>query len=334
MVELIKKLTALDGTSGDETKVRDFILSEIEPFCETKVDALGNIIAFKKGRKTPDKKIMLDAHTDEVGLIISGITADGFLRFKVLGGINTSALLFKKVKIDGRINGVIGGKPVHLTKGDEEKKLPDTDKLYIDIGAKSGSEAESTVTLGSRAVMVSDFTECGEKIISKALDDRIGCAILINLIKEYDEYDFYAVFSVQEEIGLRGARTAAFSVNPDAAIIIETTTAADIAGVENDKSVCNLGKGAVFSFMEKGTVYDREYYNAALNSGIAAQPKRAVAGGNNAGAVHLSREGVRTLALSVPCRYIHSSSSVADKGDIKAVFDLAKYMIKYVADDK
>ncbi|MBO4432874.1 MAG: M42 family peptidase [Clostridia bacterium] len=333
MIELIKNLTALDGVSGNEDSVRDFILSEIKPFCETRVDALGNIIAFKKGKKTPVKKIMLDAHMDEVGLIISGITGDGFLRFKALG-INTSALLFKKVRVDGKVTGVIGGKPIHLTKGDEDKKLPDTDKLYIDIGAKDGADAEESVTLGSRAVMVSDFTECGDKIISKALDNRIGCAILINLIKEFDEYDFYAVFSVQEEVGLRGAKTATFGVNPDAAIIIETTTAADIAGVDKDKTVCNLGGGAAVSFMDKGTVYDREYYNAALNSSVPAQPKRAVAGGNNAGAVHLSREGVRTLALSVPCRYIHSSSSVADTRDIKSVYELSKYMIKYIADDK
>ena len=334
MVELIKKLTALDGTSGDEGAVREFIISEIALFAEVKVDALGNVIAFKKGKNTPEKKIMLDAHMDEVGLIISGITGDGFLQFKVLGGINTSALLFKKVRIDGKVGGVISGKPIHLTKGDEEKQLPDTDKLYIDIGAKSGADAEKKVTVGSRAVMVSDFTECEGKIISKALDDRIGCAILINLIKEFDEYDFYAVFSVQEEIGLRGAKTATFGVDPDAAIIVETTTAADVAGVDREKTVCNLGAGGAVSFMDKGTVYDREYYNAALNSGVRAQPKRAVAGGNNAGAVHLSREGVRTLALSVPCRYIHSSSSVADTSDIKSVYELSKYMIKYIADDK
>lgn len=334
MVELIKKLTALDGTSGDEGRVRDFILSEIRPFCETKVDALGNLIAFKKGKKMPDKKIMLDAHMDEVGLIITGITADGFLRFKVLGGINTSALLFRTVRINGSLTGAISGKPIHLTHGDEEKKLPDPDSLYIDIGAKSGEDAERAVTVGDRAVIISDFTVCGDRIITKALDDRVGCAILIKLIKEFDEYDFTAVFSAQEEIGLRGAKTAAFAVNPDAAIVLETTTAADIAGVDEDRCVCKLGRGAAVSFMDKATVYDREYYNAAMSSGIAVQPKRAVAGGNNSGAIHLSREGIRTVSLSVPCRYIHTASSVADANDIKAVYELAAFMIKRIADDK
>ena len=334
MVDLIKNLAALDGTSGDERAICEYIVSQIKPYCEIKVDALGNIIAQRKGKKTPDKKIMLDAHMDEVGLIITHITSEGFLRFKVLGGIEISALLFRAVKINGKINGVISGKPIHLTAADEAKKLPEADRLYIDIGAKSGSDAEQYVTVGDRAVITGEFSLCGEKIMSKALDDRIGCAILINLIKEYDEYDFTAVFSVQEEVGLRGAKTATYGVNPHSAIIIESTTAADIAGVPDDKKVCVLARGAAVSFMDKGTVYDREYYNAAMNSGIPSQPKCAVTGGNNAGAVHLSREGVRTISLSVPCRYIHTASSVADTNDIDAVYSLAKYMIEYIANDK
>lgn len=334
MVSLLEKLSLLDATSGDEYAVRDFIISEIKPYCEISTDALGNVIAQKKGKKTPAKKIMLDAHMDEVGLIITSITKDGFLRFKTLGGIDTSALLFKTVTIGGKTKGVISGKPIHLMKPEEEKKLPNLDSLYIDIGVKSGEEAERLLTVGDRAVMDSDFTVNGDKIISKALDDRVGCAILIKLIKEYDEYDFTAVFSVQEEIGLRGAKTAAYSVKPYAAIVLEGTTAADIKGVTHDKSVCNLGEGAVVSFMDKATVYDRDYYNTALSSPVKTQPKRAVAGGNNSGAIHLCREGVRTIALSVPCRYIHTSSSVANINDISAVYNLAKYMIEYIADDK
>ena len=247
MVELIRKLTGIDGTSGDEGAVREFIISEIKPYCEITTDALGNVIAKKKGKKSPEKKIMLDAHMDEVGLIITAITKDGFLRFKTLGGINTSALMFKTVTINGKIKGVISGKPIHLTSKDEGKKLPDVDRLYIDIGSKSGEETERLLTVGDRAVIDSDFTVIGNKIISKALDDRIGCAILMKLIKEYDNYDFTAVFSVQEEIGLRGAKTAAYSVHPDAAIILESTTASDIADVPDDKKVCVVGRGAAIS---------------------------------------------------------------------------------------
>ena len=173
MIELIKELVSIDGTSGDEKAVRDAIIEKIAPFCDYRVDALGNLIASKKGKKDPGKKIMLDAHMDEVGIIITGITANGFLRFKALGGINTSALMFKTVRINGKIPGVISGKPLHLTRGDEEKKLPDPENLYIDIGAQSGEDAGRFVNTGDRGVMVSDFTVCGKNVISKALDDRV-----------------------------------------------------------------------------------------------------------------------------------------------------------------
>lgn len=330
MIELLKKLCSLDGTSGDEYSIRDFIISQIDGHCEWKTDNLGNIIAFKKGKKAPAKKLMVDAHMDEVGLIITNVTADGFLKFTTVGGIDTAALMFRRVKINNDIYGVISGKPVHLIGKEERKKLPDSESLYIDIGASTKEEALKLVSLGDRVVICGDFFVAQDKIISKALDDRIGCAVLIDLIKNESEYDFYASFSVQEEIGLRGAKTAAFGINPQFAIVLEATTAADIAEVSEEKSVCELGKGVAVSFMDGATAYDRKLYKAALASGIKSQPKRAVAGGNNSGAVHLSREGVRTIALSLPCRYIHSSSSVADTNDMENLLYLAKYMINYI----
>lgn len=328
MFELLRKLCNIDGTSGDENVVRDFIINEIKTFCEYRIDNLGNIIAFKKGKNYSAKKVMLDAHMDEVGLIITSVTGDGFLKFKTVGGIDTSALMFRSVKIGGSLNGVIGGAPIHLIEGEHRKKLPKADSLYIDIGASSKDEALSYVSLGDRAVLCGEYAETEENIISKALDDRVGCAALIKLIKEFDDYDFYASFSVQEEVGLRGARVSAFAVNPDSAIVLEGTTAADISGVAEENRVCKLGKGVALSFMDGATVYDREYYNAALNSGVKCQPKSAVAGGNNSGAIHLSREGVRTVALSLPCRYIHSSSSVANKEDAENLYKMAQYMLK------
>lgn len=333
MVDLLKQLCLIDGTSGDESAVREFVISQIKDYCQYSVDNLGNIIAFKKGRLTPNKKILIDAHLDEVGLIITHIDANGFLRFKTVGGIDTAALMFRRVLINGKTLGVIGGKPVHLCDGDERKKLPSADSLYIDIGATNDKEAQTLVCVGDCAVMCSDFTQLGDKILSKALDDRIGCAILIDLLKQDSQYDFYASFSVQEEIGLRGAGVAAFSVEPDAAIVIDGTTAADVAGVAESKRVCAQGEGAVVSFMDGATSYDREYYNAALASEIPAQSKCAVAGGNNAGAIHVSRGGVRTLALSVPCRYIHTSGSTCDMRDVIAVRDLTKYMIIKIASE-
>ena len=199
MTELIKNLCCLDAVSGDETSVSDFIVSQIDGFCDWRTDALGNIIVFKKGKNRPVKKVMLDAHTDEVGLIITSITDSGFLKFKAIG-INTEALMFRNVKIKGKINGVICGKPIHLLSKKESEALPEKDSLYIDIGTTSKQEASNLVALGDRAVICGDFEVVEDKIISKALDDRIGCAVLIKLIREESEYDFYASFSVQEEL--------------------------------------------------------------------------------------------------------------------------------------
>lgn len=333
MLDTLKELCSLSAASGDEKSVRDYIISKIDGKVDWHTDNLGNIIAFKKGKNKSFKKLMADAHMDEVGLIISSVTEEGFLKFHTVGGIDTAVLMFRRVKI-GNVNGVISGKPVHLLSGSEKKKLPQENSLYIDIGAADKTEALSIVCLGDRAVICGEYAETKEKIKSKAIDDRVGCAILLALLLEESDYDFYATFTVQEEVGLRGAKTAAFSVEPDAAVVLEATTAADIAEVDNAHKVCVLGDGPAVSFMDRATVYDRDYYNAALSSGIKCQPKAAVAGGNNSGTVHLSRGGVRTLAISVPCRYIHSPSSVADKRDIENAYLLARYMINGICSGK
>ncbi len=330
MINNLKKLCEFNAPSGMEQDIRDYIISEIKDFTEYKIDNSGNIIAFKKGKNTPNNKIMVDAHIDEVGIIISGATSDGFLKFQTIGGIMPSALFCKRVTINNSVLGVIGAKPIHLTRGEEGKKCPKTDAMYIDIGAKSKDEALCLAPLGSMGVICSEFEIIGNNVKSKALDDRIGCAVLIELIKRFDEYDFYATFTVGEEIGLRGAKTAAFSVNPDYALVLEGTTASDIDGTDDSQKVCTLSGGAAISFMDNSTLYDRTLYNVALNSGVKCQPKAAVAGGNNSGAIHLSGSGVKALAISTPCRYIHTASSVANIGDIESMFDLAEVMLRKI----
>ena len=191
-------------------------------------------------------------------------------------------------------------------------------------------QAQSAVRPGDLGVLCGDYADCGEKIMSKALDDRVGCAVLIKLIKEDSEYDFCGSFSVCEEVGAIGARTAAFALSPLAAIILEGTTAADIAGVPGEKQVCRCGNGAAVSFMDKCAMYDRAMFDIAMGADTVKQIKTAVSGGNNASFIHVSRNGVRSLALSVPCRYIHSSASVCDKADIESMYSLAKYMITAV----
>ena len=331
MKELLKNLCLLNAPSGNEEAVRDFVINEIKDFCEYKVDALGNVIAFKKGKNKAKHKVLVDAHIDEVGFIVTSITNDGFIKFSTVGGIAVSALLASRVVI-GNTFGVIGCKPAHFCKGEEAKNLPNEEELYVDIGAADKAEAEKYVNIGDFGTFAGDFYCLDNGMIkAKAIDDRAGCAVIISLLKEESECDFYASFSVQEEIGLRGARTAAYSVEPEFAVCIDSTTAADISGVAEEKQVCKCGSGPAVSFMDKATLYEKELYNAAINSGITAQPKAFVSGGNNAGAVHLSKSGVRTLALSLPCRYIHSSSGVASLTDIENLKALSKKMINDMA---
>ena len=335
MLETLKELCKLSGVSGREDNVRNYILNRISPFCDVTVDALGNIIAFVKGKKRAAKRVMIDAHMDEVGFIVTAVTDDGLLKFETVGGIDTSVLLARRVIIGEGVVGVISMKPIHMLKGDEKKKYPEKDALYIDIGATDKKQALELVSLGDVAVFDVEFCEFGDMILSKALDDRAGCAALIDIIEKGAEYDFYATFTVQEEVGLKGAKTAAFSVDPEYSIVLESTTAADIAGVSDDKKVCFVGKGATVSFMDSSTLYDKELFDKTLEIAaerkIPAQVKCYVSGGNNAGAIHLSRSGVKTITLSVPCRYIHSPSSVASFNDIVAVRNLGEAMLEVLA---
>lgn len=329
MIKLIERLSNLNGVSGDESFVANAIIEEIKNFCEYRIDALGNIIAFKKGIKKANHTLMVCAHMDEVGFIVTNVTEKGYLKFANVGGICGGALFGKRVVFgDKKVYGVIGSKPVHFLKKDQETKFPETDSLYIDIGAKSKEDALKVVSLGDRATFDSEFLEFGDGLIKgKALDDRAGCAVMIKMIQSELEYDTYFVFSTQEEVGARGATVATFSVNPDFAIVLEATTAADIAGVDTDEEVCKLKNGPVISFMDRGTVYDRELFALALETAsknnIKAQVKTKVAGGNDSQVVHKSRNGVRTVSMSMPCRYLHSASCVLDKSDIHSTFKLA-----------
>lgn len=318
---MLKDLCLLNGTSGREEAVRNYIIEKIKDKCEYSVDALGSVIAFKKGKKAPDKKVLVAAHTDEVGFIITDITDDGYLRFAPVGGIDAAVVLGRRVDING-IKGVVGAKAVHLLSDDEKKNEPAFDKLAIDIGAADKAEAEKAVSLGDCAYFASDYCEFGDGFIkSKALDDRIGCMLMIELINSDLEYDTYFCFNVQEEVGLRGSDCSAYAVKPDVAVILESTTAADIDGVTGGDKCCVLGKGPVVSFMDGRTIYDKQIFDLAFEvakeNNIKIQTKTKIAGGNDAGAIQKSGVGCRVAAVSLPCRYIHSGSSVVKIGDIE-----------------
>ena len=321
MLELIKKLSLLNGTSGREDEVRSFIIDEVKDCADSiETDPLGNLIVFKKGKETPKNRIMLDAHTDEVGFMITNINSDGTLGFERIGGIDKRVMFGRAVSVGkNKINGVIGIKPIHFFRGDDRLAMPEN--MYIDIGTDSAEEAEKLVSPGDCAYFNSEFVEFGDGFIKgKALDDRAGCAILIDMIKSELPYDMYFNFAAGEEVGLGSAGTAAYRIKPDYAIVVETTTAADLADVPENKKVCKLGEGAVISFMDRCTIYPKKLFDRAFElaarDGIKAQVKSAVAGGNNAGIIHKTAGGIKTITVSMPCRYLHSPSCVLKIEDI------------------
>lgn len=333
---MLKELCLLNGTSGREAAVRDYVINQIKDYCVFSVDSLGSVIAYKKGEFEPEKKIMLCAHLDEVGFIINYITDDGYLKICPVGGIDPRVVIGRRVNVNGRL-GVIGSKAVHLLSSDEKKKAPSFDKLYVDIGAESREEAEKYAALGDAIYFESEYLEFVNGFIkSKALDDRLGCYFLIDLIKSDLKYSTYFCFNVQEEVGLRGAACTAYSVKPDISIILEATTAADLDGVSGADRCCVLGEGPVISFMDRRTIYDKSLYNTAMEcakaNGIKAQTKTRIAGGNDAGAIQTSGKGSRVLAISLPCRYIHSGASVVKKSDIEETKKFLKAFMDCIYD--
>lgn len=330
LFEDIKTLCELDGISGRENVVAEHIMTMIKDIVdEVRTDNLGNVIAFKKGKTTPKKRIMLSAHTDEVGMIITGATDDGSLTLATVGGVNPKVILGRAVKVgDKGIVGVLGTKALHHLTADERKSVVPEDKLLIDIGATTKEEALAAVSLGDSVTFFGDYREFGDGFIkAKAIDDRAGCAIMIEIMRKQLEYDCYFVFMVQEELGLRGAKVATYDVKPDIAIVIESTASGDVSGVNGNERVSVIGDGAVVSYMDSATIYDKGLYDLsrelADKQGIGWQTKTRIAGGNDAGAIHVANGGVRTISVSIPSRYIHSPANVVKKSDVTAVYELS-----------
>lgn len=331
--QLLADLCAIDGVSGHEKAVRDYILARLGESAapmEVHTDNMGNIIVHMIGKEKADKIVQLDAHMDEVGFIITGIGDDGFLRFDTVGGIDSRVLFGHHVRI-GAQKGVIGGKAFHQCGADEMKKVPSADGLSIDIGANSKEDAEKLVKIGDCGTFDNELKWLGDDVfLGKAVDDRVGCMLLLELAQKQPSRDIWLSFSVQEEIGLRGAGIATEAIRPDYAVAIDATTAADVAGNSPDQSVCFAGKGAVVSFADRATLYDPELYQRirkmADEKGIPTQTKTTVAGGNNAGAMQGRHTGVRMTAVSLPCRYIHSSACMGRLQDVQAMYHLLEML--------
>lgn len=313
-MELLKKLTQTFGPSGNEEMVRELIIKEIRDFVdEINIDPLGNLITRKKGN---GKKLMFAAHMDEIGLLVTYIDKDGFLRFSNIGGVSQYYSLFQKVMFKNGVVGVIG----YNEKIENMKDLK-LDKMYIDIGASNKEEAEKMVNIGDVACFLGEFHTNMNKVSSKALDDRIGCFILMEVIKSIQKHenDLYFVFTVQEELGLRGARTSAYSVDPDYAIAIDVTDTGDTP--ESKPMALKLGKGPAVKVKDSSIITHPFVRNlmidTAKENNIPYQLEVLERGGTDSGAIHLTKGGIPSGVLSISTRYIHSPCEMVDMDDVK-----------------
>ena len=339
---LLKEITALRGPSGWEDEARNAIREEAKAILdgrESRIygDTMGNLYAYRKGSDENMPHIMLAAHMDEVGFIVRFADEDGQLRIDCVGGIDARCVVSKRVIVGEKaVPGVIGIKAIHLMSAADRKKAPDYDSIFIDIGAKSKDEAEKLCPPGSYATFESEYREFGDGFVkAKALDDRAGCMILLDILKESDyPGDITCVFTVQEEVGLRGARIAARKVRPDYAIILDTTTANDMGMVDSHKQVTRCGDGPALTFMDRRAIIPEKMRAMALEAAkkhdIPVQIKRGNSGGTDAGEIHLTGEGVESLVIVIPCRYCHSGVSVCKLSDIEHARKLAFAVLEEV----
>ncbi len=331
-IELLEKLCNAMSVSGGEGEVRRIVLEEVKPYAdEVKVDALGSVLVRKNGSGQKPLRVMLDCHMDEVGFMITHDDGDGFYQFEVLGGIDERHLIGKQVIVGkDHVAGVIGAKPIHMTTVEERKQAVDVDAMRIDLGP------EGKAVLGDRATFATKFKRVGPSIMSKAIDNRIGCAILIELLKNAPKnLELCLSFSVQEEIGLRGAKVAAYYFNPDLAIAVDATPARDLIdfeGRENYTYNTKLGFGPAIYMANSSTIDDPRLVKfleeTAIKNKIQYQLRQPGGGGTDAGAIQQSRAGVPVVSISVPHRYSHTPVSVSRVDDWKNTLNLLHFALK------
>lgn len=318
LTEILCMLDSAHGPSGDEGDIRAVIHQLARPWAdEITSDVMGNLVARKKGS---GPKVMFAAHMDSIGFIVTHIEKEGFLRVGKLGGISPKDVLNTPVRFKNGVRGVL----VAEEKAEDKLKLED---CYIDIGARDEEQARSLVQVGDTAVYDTAVTEVNGRVISPYLDDRIACAILLKAMEQVGpcENDLYFVFTVQEEVGTRGAKTAAWSVDPDYGIAVDVTDVDDTPGSAK-YGTCKLGRGAAVKVMDSSVICHPEVVKAleqcAQDKGIAVQRDIIRAGGTDAGPIHVNRTGVRTGGISIPCRYIHTPTEMADLADVQSCVDL------------
>lgn len=338
LLPLLTHLCNIDAVAGQETALCDYLLEQAKPYASAwEVDALGSLIVHKKGKITPKEKVVVAAHMDEVGLIIHHITDNGFLKFNFVGGVDRRVAIGKPVTLGpNKIPGLIGLKAYHLVSKEEESKTPKTEDLYIDIGASTKEEALAKVPLGTYGAFSSLAGPLSSTLYkAKAIDDRLGCAIMLLLIQEDLPLDVTFAFTAMEEVGVRGGTAVAFSQAPDIALILETTTAADLPEIPGKKQVCHLGKGPVLGFMDGASIYHKPTFellrDCAKEENIPWQIKEYVAGGNDARAFQRSQGGCKVAAISAAIRYLHAPSSVGHIQDMEDSLRLTRAFLHKLA---
>ncbi|MCX5708078.1 MAG: M42 family metallopeptidase [Candidatus Omnitrophica bacterium] len=341
MDQLLKKILDASGISGYEKEITGIMKAELKKSCsEVIIDNFGNVIARKgKGKK----KIMIAAHMDEVGFLVKHISKEGFIYFIKVGGIDDRILLGQRVVIKskkGDIQGIIGAKPPHLMKDDESKRTVKYEDMFIDIGCKSREEAAKKVEIADPIVFDADAGILnGDLCYGKAIDNRVGCYAMIKIMEKLKvPAEVYAVATVQEEVGLKGARTSSFKINPDFAIAIDTTVAGDTPGIKETESNLKLGSGVAITIIEasgRGVIVNEKvkelFIETAKKNNVRYQIDVIEGGMTDGAIIYMNREGIHTGVLSIPTRYIHSSTGVFNLNDLDSAVDLAIRIIEKVA---
>ncbi len=342
MKDLLKKLSNTPGISGFENEVRDLMTRELNEFVdEISVDNMGNLIAVKNG-DPGNKKVMLAAHMDEIGLMVRFIDDKGFIKFSKIGGINDQMLLNQTIYIQtskGNVTGVIGSKPPHKMKAAERKKILEFEDMFIDIGASNKEEALKRVNIGDPIIIKQKFKELDNNLVmGKALDNRVGCAVLIEVLKQAEsEATVYGVGTVQEEVGLKGAKTSAFRINPDMALALDVTISGDHPGIKEEEAPAQAGKGPAIILTDasgRGLITHPQVkellISTAEEEGIPYQLEVSDGGTTDATSIHLTREGIPTGVISPASRYIHTPVSVINLDDVENTVKLILAVLKRI----
>lgn len=332
-VKLLKKICETPGAPGYESRIRELVLKEIKPLADhVEVDNMGNVIAVKKGSEGNEKKAMVAAHMDEIGFMITHIDDNGFLRFNTLGGFDPKTLTAQRVIVHGKkdLIGVMGTKPVHVMSQEEKNKPPKIQDYYIDMGM-SKKEVEKFITIGDSVTRERELIEMGDCVNCKSIDNRVSVFILIETFRKLKKvpYDVYGVFTVQEEVGIRGANVAAHKINPDFGFGLDTTIAYDLPGAQPHEKVTKLGEGTAIKIMDASAICDYrmvEFMKKTANKNkIKWQPEVLTAGGTDtAGVQRMGKNGAISGAVSIPTRHLHQVIEMAHKKDITSSIELLK----------